>query len=241
MSEAIAREGLESLGRFYGIYRGFVSEDVDPEQRGRIGVTVPGVCPRTVWANPRNQDGALGSGFKWLNPKKGQVVWVEYMYGDPLNPVWSYHGWALRECPEELSDNSSFGFVTPLGNKLIIQEDSAKLHLQIIDPDSLEECISITSEKGITEVSSSKEIKVTSDKIILNAQDEGLPLSSKLIEKINELQQEINQLKLAFGPSGLAAAMAVMFPTAAKLTEWSISPPVNLTNQSEIENQKVLQ
>jgi hypothetical protein len=229
--EIIAKEGLESLGRFYGTYRGIVSEEIDPDNRGRIGVIVPGVCNKPTWAIPFSQDGNLGSGFKWLSPKKGQMVFIQYQYGNPSTPLWSYHGWALRECPPELKGNDTFGFVTPNGQKVIINEKSGELNLQISDTQG--ERVKIDIQGGKLNIDTTKEV-------IFHNGSEGIPISSELIKEFNQIKQDINELKLAFS-TGLAEALTVIAPgLTTLLINWSIQtlPP---SKQEQIENKKILQ
>ena len=82
--------------RYWGKYRGTVTTNIDPEQRGRIQVIVPavtGLIPST-WAMPCVPFAGKGSGF-FVVPQIGAGVWVEYEDGDPDKPIWVGGFWGL--------------------------------------------------------------------------------------------------------------------------------------------------
>jgi hypothetical protein len=71
------------LGRFYGIYRGVVIDNVDPQQQRRLLVRAPSVSPDPLWALPALTV-TKGIGL----PGPGEAVWVLFEAGDPERPVW---------------------------------------------------------------------------------------------------------------------------------------------------------
>jgi hypothetical protein len=74
---------------YYGKYRGVVSQNLDPESRGRLLVSVPQVLgDREVWALPCVPYAGEDKGFFSL-PDTGTVVWVEFEAGDPNYPIWT--------------------------------------------------------------------------------------------------------------------------------------------------------
>lgn len=84
--------------RFVGKYRGTVVNNVDPEQRGRLLLSVPdvlGAIPSS-WAECcaplSGLTGAAAGAF--MVPPIGAAVWVEFEHGDPDYPVWSGCRWA---------------------------------------------------------------------------------------------------------------------------------------------------
>lgn len=82
--------------RFYGKYRGTVTQNIDPEQRGRIQAIVPdvsGMIP-TSWAMPCVPVAGPMSGHFAL-PQIGAGVWIEFEQGDPDYPVWTGCYWSL--------------------------------------------------------------------------------------------------------------------------------------------------
>lgn len=95
--EYIARYGLEHFGRFYSSYRGYVRENRDPEDRGRIRVQVPQVSPGVLgnWAYPKMPCGP-DSGFFWPPPIDSLVL-VEFTCGNPKYPFYTGGWWTTDE------------------------------------------------------------------------------------------------------------------------------------------------
>jgi hypothetical protein len=81
--------------RFYGKYRGMVTDNRDPMQCGRIRAKVPEVPGEVVdsgWAMPRvpcNVSREVGSGL----PRIGGAVWIEFEGGDLSRPIWAGCWW----------------------------------------------------------------------------------------------------------------------------------------------------
>jgi Type VI secretion system/phage-baseplate injector OB domain len=72
------------VGRFYGIYRAVVIDNVDPQQRRRLVVRAPSVSPDPLgWALP-----ALTVSTEADLPEPGEAVWVLFEAGDSALPVW---------------------------------------------------------------------------------------------------------------------------------------------------------
>ena len=94
------------MTNIYGKYRGIVTDNTDPEKRGRVCVQVPSVlhAPVTViakgdrsevekqtpsvWAEPCFPYGGYGLGMLFI-PQVGARVWVEFEAGDVNYPIWT--------------------------------------------------------------------------------------------------------------------------------------------------------
>lgn len=136
--EILQTRGMEALGRYYGTYRAIVLNNEDGINQGKILVSIPLIQTGIqVWAYPKSMGGGLGYGFKFLMPPKGEFVWVEFEYGDPTRPVWSYHPWALGEMPEQLKSPNVIGLVTPKGHYITLSEDEDVLTIQLEEGSSL--------------------------------------------------------------------------------------------------------
>jgi hypothetical protein len=86
--------------QFWGKYRGTVLNNIDPEQRGRLMISVPDVLnlvPST-WAEPCTPlAGPTGPGMGvYLVPPIGAAVWVEFERGDPNYPIWVGCRWGSQ-------------------------------------------------------------------------------------------------------------------------------------------------
>lgn len=129
----IQENGLEYLGRYYSTYRAIVINNNDELNMNRVHVYIPSVQNGIkIWALPKSTTiGGCFHGLKLTTPLVGEVVYIEFEGGDPLRPLWSYHGWATGETPDDLKDNNSIGLVTPEGNKIFIKDIDGELYIQI--------------------------------------------------------------------------------------------------------------
>lgn len=83
-------------GKYYGIYRGTVVNNIDPMQLGRISAIVPdvgSVIPST-WATPCVPLAGKQMGT-FMVPQIGAGVWIQYEAGDPDRPVWTGGWWGI--------------------------------------------------------------------------------------------------------------------------------------------------
>ncbi len=96
--------------RFYGKYRGLVTDNNDPNNLGRIRARVPAVLGtvESGWALPCTPYTGDGSG-QYTVPEPGVGVWIEFEAGDPSRPIWSGCWWGDGQLPE----NNSGTMVTP--------------------------------------------------------------------------------------------------------------------------------
>jgi len=88
------------MTRYYGKYRGRVTFNEDPNQLGRIQVSVPAVFGdiTTNWALPSVPYAGAQNCF-YAIPPIGANVWVEFEGGDPEVPIWSGCFWGTGEAP----------------------------------------------------------------------------------------------------------------------------------------------
>lgn len=71
--------------KFYGLYRGVVVNNKDPEGHRRLKVKIPQLSGDAVsnWAWP-----IFVAGQKPYTPTVGEGVWIQFESGDPSYPVW---------------------------------------------------------------------------------------------------------------------------------------------------------
>ena len=85
--------------QFFGKYRGTVTDNRDPLNRGRVEVSVPEVLGTTaMWATPCVSYAGKGVGLL-TPPPKGTNVWVEFEAGSPERPIWVGCFWGEAEYP----------------------------------------------------------------------------------------------------------------------------------------------
>lgn len=176
-SEIIRQFGVEHIGRFYSTYRGVVMDDQDPSSTGKLQILIPSIYNGiTVWARSKSFYGGPKIGFKYLTPKKGEIVFVEFESGDPLKALWSYHHWAEFEMPEEL-DNDTIGFITPNGNKVLLKEKDGTLYIET---------------KGDVDIVSDGVITKKGEEIHLQEGKVGIPQSTDVVQRLNLIEKKLN-------------------------------------------------
>lgn len=240
LAAVINDRGLEGINRYYSWYIGIVVDDQDSTKRNRLRVSVPDVdTSYAAWALSMGQPGGLGQGFKYQTPRVGDKVWITFEKGDPLYPVWAPFGWFNKEKPSDLG-NDDIGMVTFGGNKIILRDNENKLIIQILDARDGAIATTLEINKGEINISCNGNANITTGaNINLNGDSQGIPLTDQVVAKLNQLENRINSLSQAF-ISAAAAAIPMDGGTAAftSLASWN-TPPINLTQQSEIENPKV--
>jgi len=96
--EEILTRLLEKVeNRYYGKYRGFVVDNADPENRGRLRLRIPSILGNDVvsgWALPcAPYGGSSDLGFFFI-PEVEAGVWVEFEAGNLDYPIWVGTFWA---------------------------------------------------------------------------------------------------------------------------------------------------
>lgn len=127
----LAKEGLESFGRYYGSYEGVVMDIDDPLNMSRLKVAVPeasGEQAIGTWALPKGLWGGKNYGMQ-LTPEKGDIVWVEFKCGNLKRPIWSHGYFGRGEKPEELNNPQKYWLQTPKGN--LVEIDDKNGYIQI--------------------------------------------------------------------------------------------------------------
>ena len=112
--------------RFYGKYRGIVSE-VDPSTM-RVRAIVPAVLGETPtgWCMPCVPYAGPGVGIAFL-PETGSGVWIEFEGGDVSYPIWTGGYWREGEFPVDAADHVKV-IITAAKQKLEFDGDAGKHH-----------------------------------------------------------------------------------------------------------------
>ena len=77
---------MDPIKRYYGVYRGVVKDNKDPQKQRRLKISITQTTGSEVtdWAWPMEP-----SSINTDVPVVGQGVWVTFIGGDPDYPVWS--------------------------------------------------------------------------------------------------------------------------------------------------------
>lgn len=127
--------GMESFGKYYSSYRGFVADNKDPLNLGRLKLIIPTVTgpqQHNYWSWPTGVFSGKGYGSQCL-PQIGDVVWVEFEMGCVEVPMWRHGHFGANELPtgdDDLKDPSCFWFVTPKGIKVKLNDTKNTIHIE---------------------------------------------------------------------------------------------------------------
>jgi len=128
--EVLARLIQRVEGRYYGKYRGHVTDNNDPGDLGRIKATVPRVLgvEETGWALPAFiYGGAREQGF-FAVPDVGAGVWIEFEAGDLSYPIWTGTWYTNGAIPEAAQAGKKV-LKTKAGHKLVLDDDGGTLEI----------------------------------------------------------------------------------------------------------------
>lgn len=202
----LLRHGLEAFGLYYGFYEGLVSDNEDPENRGRIKIICPDVYGRDEfpkWVVPFGMFTGKGIGF-YAIPVKKSTVWVTFKGGDPEYPIWTYGWYPKNYAPEGLTP-AKFLITTPAGYKLTFDEGDGFIRLYFNDD---------------------REILMNADETILKSGENTVTLKEKIsinfggvnmVEYLEELTNIVSQSQMVGG-----AGPYVWSPDALVLFEESV-------------------
>lgn len=114
---------------FYGKYRGFVTNNQDSSNLGRIRAKVPDVAGdiELGWAWPCAPYGGNGMGL-FAIPDVGAYVWIEFECGDPEYPIWSGCWWPNSDqMPEQVRSAGEKKVLlrTKNGHKILLDDDES--------------------------------------------------------------------------------------------------------------------
>lgn len=144
--ENIIFYGLESLGKYYSSYRGYVVDNEDKEGLGRILVKIPSITREKyhpTWAYPKTQWGGKDYGMQLL-PLVGEMVWMEFEHGDTRFPIWNFAHRASNEKPEEFTSSKIYGFKSPKGQIIIVDDVNNKIIINHGENEGLVKVVELT-------------------------------------------------------------------------------------------------
>lgn len=136
----LQKYGLESMLKlFYGFYRGTVTSNEDPEERGRIKAQVDDLGQKgalDIWVPPVFDMASNGKGSFWP-PELGDSVRIFYHHGNPSQPFGYLGGWfGTTDTAEEFKYTNKRpekrGFVTRLGHQLVFSEEKDNEYVRLL-------------------------------------------------------------------------------------------------------------
>lgn len=161
MTTAIQQAVQQVQQKYYGKFRGFVTDNADPEQRARIKVRVPSVFGQqeTFWALPCLPFGGLADQGLFMVPEVGAQVWVEFEEGNQDRPIWTGVFWQPSEAvPDEAQKESPTTRLlkTPSGHVLQFDDESGAEKFRLAHPQGSELNIDEKGTVALTDANGSK-------------------------------------------------------------------------------------
>lgn len=138
MPEDLQQQLAHTLGdhRAYGKYRGFVTDNDDPQRLARVRLRVPSLLgeAETGWALPCLPCGGLSNRGLFTVPEIGAQVWVEFEGGNPDFPIWTGTFWQQSgDIPEEVQEQPTTLVVrTAKGHVLLLEDKDGAETLRLL-------------------------------------------------------------------------------------------------------------
>ncbi len=175
------------LDRYYGKFRGIVTDNNDPANQGRLKVKVPSVLKeQEVWAIACTPFGGKSMGF-FMIPEKETGVWVEFEKGNPSLPIWTGCYWADKESPKDSSPAEPKVRMIRSEKGLTVSLDDEKEVVTIRDKNSSN--IITIDAKGTIKIKSSSSVILESGTIKLGGESAVQPvvLGFELLSYLTQL------------------------------------------------------
>ncbi len=190
VDEVINRLVEKVENRFYGKYRGYVTDNKDPHGLGRIKAKVPKVLQgeETGWCLPcAPYGGGFDKGF-YMIPEEKSGIWIEFEGGDPSYPIWCGTWWGApehegaenefgekvgNEVPNEAQTSSSSPLIklikTSSGHKIILDDTEGKESITIQDKNQ-ENFLKFDSSQNSINLNCKSKIVLKGDSIEIQAE-----------------------------------------------------------------------
>lgn len=206
--------------RYYGKYRGFVSDNADPDNLGRIKAKVPNLLQdeETGWALPCAPYGGAGEQGFFAVPEVDAGVWIEFEGGDLAYPIWVGTWWSSGEIPESATPDTKV-LKTKTGNKIILDDTDGRQVIQISDDDE-SNLLKITVQQGQITVQAATKVTIEAPLIeIVEGASHPAVFGDELLQYLTQL---VTTYQTHMHPGEMAAGI---FPVTPMLPVPPAQPP----------------
>ncbi len=225
-AEAVGAALERGAERFYGKYRGLVTDTADPLRLGRLQASVPEVLGEvnTGWALPCAPYAGTGVGLFTI-PAVGAGVWIEFEAGDVSRPVWVGGWWGTGDVPADAQGAPVHTTTKILRSDmgLIVALDDDQQAITISDA-SDENVVAIRVVDGTVEIRSTVNVRLEAPLIEHGkGASEAAVLGNQLLSYLAQLVTTFNahvhpgELALGFIPVTPAPPVAPMTPPSPAL------------------------
>ena len=178
-------ERIES--RYFGKYRGQVTDNNDPDNLGRVRAKVPRLLgeEETGWALPAFIYGGASEQGLYAVPDVGAGVWVEFEGGDLSYPIWTGTWFTTDAIPESATPGKKV-LKTKSGHKIVLDDDAGTLEMT----DSNGNTVSMDS--NLIKIASGSAVKIVIDAPLIELVDGAshpLVFGDNLLQYLNQVAQ----------------------------------------------------
>ncbi len=158
MEETVIRLANYIDEKRFGKYRGFVSDNKDPEKRGRLRLLIHSVLgeQESDWALPCLPYGGFNQQGMFFVPDEDAQVWVEFEEGDISRPIWVGTFWQQQsDVPEDAVKEvpTTRLFQTKSGHILQFDDEDGKEQFRLHHPKDAEMVIDKNGTIELTDTS----------------------------------------------------------------------------------------
>src|SRR4051794_35465029 len=213
-------------GKYFGKYRGVVTDNQDPDNLGRVRAKVPRLLAdeETGWALPAFIYGGKSEQGLYAVPDVDAGVWIEFEGGDLSYPIWTGTWYTSGAVPESAQPGQKV-LKTKSGHKIVLDDDAGSLAITDSNGNS------IAMDSGVIKVSAGQATKIIIDapqvELVENA-SHALVFGDSLLQYLNQLVQAYQshthpgQSVAAFGPVTPAPPVPPMSPATPDLLSMKV-------------------
>jgi len=149
--------------RFYGLYRGLVTDNDDPQKLGRVKANVPTVLGdvESGWCMPCVPYAGDNVGVAFL-PEIGSGVWIAFEGGDVSFPVWLGCFWRSGELPSDVAPSVKV-IVTKAPLEIKLDDDAESVEITDSNGNSVK-----LDSSGVTVSKSGQQVVVSDSSVSVN-------------------------------------------------------------------------
>jgi len=214
--QVLAKLVSQIEGRYYGKYRGIVTDNNDPDNLGRVKAKVPRLLndEETGWALPAFIYGGASEQGLFAVPDVNAGVWIEFEGGDLSYPIWTGTWYTSGSIPESAQPAQKV-FKTQSGHKLIFDDDGGTIEVT----DSNGNSIKMDSSQITVSAGSATTIVIDAPNIALvDGASHPLVFGDNLVQYLNQMVQAFN---VHMHPGETAGP----YPVVPQLPAGTMSPP----------------
>lgn len=156
MKEILIRLAKYIDEKHFGKYRGIVTDNQDPEKRGRLKLLIPSVLTDQIsdWALPCMPYGGSPDQGMFMVPEIDAQLWVEFEEGDINRPIWVGTFWQQSsDVPEEAKKDEPTTrlFKTTSGHTLQFDDADGEEQFRLYHPANAEMIIDHNGSISLTD------------------------------------------------------------------------------------------